>query len=274
MPGEELVITAGVGSFSKEAKPTILIDGVVVPVGDDGRAVYKTNVGTDAGEQFKKVKFTILTPAGKTITKEEIIKYNIGTPTGIIVSTDKTRVFYQGVPNPISVNSGTGTGLKKISFSVSGAGAEIPTEVSTGSYIVKFTQTGVAVVTVSDGKQTQNIKIPVKPVPPPTAYVGDKKGGVMPLARFKAFGKLKVELNNFIFEGIEYNVQSFKLIAFGKGFEGGTETAKINGASLNSAEGASILRKCQGGTNIRIEDIVVKGPRGIENLDQIMFFSF
>jgi gliding motility-associated protein GldM len=39
LSGEELVITAGVGAFSSAAKPTISIDGVVIPVGADGSAV-------------------------------------------------------------------------------------------------------------------------------------------------------------------------------------------------------------------------------------------
>jgi hypothetical protein len=30
----------------------------------------------------------------------------VGTPSGLVVSTDKTRVFYKGLDNPLSVTGG------------------------------------------------------------------------------------------------------------------------------------------------------------------------
>jgi gliding motility-associated protein GldM len=46
MSGEELVITAGVGAFSSAAKPTISIDGAVLPIGPDGTASFKSVAGS------------------------------------------------------------------------------------------------------------------------------------------------------------------------------------------------------------------------------------
>src|SRR6476620_1160194 len=45
MPGQELVITAGVGAFSRAAKPSITIDGTGVGLNTEGVAEYKTTVG-------------------------------------------------------------------------------------------------------------------------------------------------------------------------------------------------------------------------------------
>ena len=45
MPGQELVITAGVGAFSKSARPSITVDGAGVALNAEGVAEYKTKVG-------------------------------------------------------------------------------------------------------------------------------------------------------------------------------------------------------------------------------------
>ena len=70
MSGEELVITAGVGAFSSAAKPTISIDGVVVPITADGSAVYKTIAGSTPGVNTKRVRISFLKPNGETAVVE------------------------------------------------------------------------------------------------------------------------------------------------------------------------------------------------------------
>src|ERR1700712_5493702 len=63
MPGEELVITAGVGAFSKAAKPSISVDGVGVALKPDGTAEYKATVGT-SGPATKRVHISFYKPDG------------------------------------------------------------------------------------------------------------------------------------------------------------------------------------------------------------------
>jgi gliding motility-associated protein GldM len=63
MPGEELVITAGVGAFSKAARPTISVDGVGVALKPDGTAEYKSTVST-SGSSTKRVHISFYKPDG------------------------------------------------------------------------------------------------------------------------------------------------------------------------------------------------------------------
>ena len=67
MPGQELVITAGVGAFSKAAKPTVTVDGSGVGLNTEGVAEYKTTVG-GPGTYTKTVNITFVKPDGTTAT--------------------------------------------------------------------------------------------------------------------------------------------------------------------------------------------------------------
>jgi hypothetical protein len=268
MSGEELVITAGVGAFSSAAKPTISIDGVVVPVGTDGSAVYKSVAGATPGVQSKRVAISFLKPNGETARVEKVVQFTVGTPSGLVVSTDKTRVFYKGMENPLSITGGGGG--EKINVTVEGAGSNVR-KVSSGQYIVTCAQTGVTVVTVNDGKQTQKLNIPVKRVPDPIAVVGGSAGGNMTAASFRKQGGVIAELRDFVFEGVKYNVLSYIVIATGKGFDEPV-IEEVSGPAF-SGGATALIRKCQPGTTVTIGEIKVLEPGGgTRKLDQTITF--
>jgi hypothetical protein len=54
------------------------------------------------------------------ITKDVDVKYTVGVPSGLVVSTDKTRVFYQNLQNELRVTGGSGD--EKVTVSVDGPG--------------------------------------------------------------------------------------------------------------------------------------------------------
>ncbi len=72
MPGDEIEVTAGVGSFSAAAKPTITINGAVTPLNADGAAVYKTTA-SGTGERSISVMIEFTKPDG---TKERVHQDN------------------------------------------------------------------------------------------------------------------------------------------------------------------------------------------------------
>ncbi|MEN9697174.1 MAG: gliding motility protein GldM [Bacteroidota bacterium] len=268
MSGEELVITAGVGAFSSAAKPTISIDGSVVPVTADGSAVYKTVAGNTPGENTKRVKISFLKPNGETAVVEKDVKYTVGTPSGLVVSTDKTRVFYKGLDNPLSITGGGGA--EKVNVTVEGAGATIR-KAGAGQYIINCTQLGQAVVNVNDGKNAQKIVIPVKRVPDPIAVIGGKAGGNMQANVFRVQSGVIADLRDFVFDGIKFNVVSFVLVATGKGFDEPT-SVEVNGPAFTGAA-KNLLKNCQPGTTVIIGDIKVTEPGGgTRKLDQTITF--
>ncbi|MBV9987245.1 MAG: gliding motility protein GldM [Chitinophagaceae bacterium] len=269
MPGEQLVITAGVGAFSKAARPTISVDGANVPLKPDGSAEYTTTVN-GSGSNTKKVVISFYKPDGTVARVEKEVKYTVGVPSGLVVSTDKTRVFYQDLPNQLSVTGGGGD--EKITLNVEGPGITTNKQ-GAGQYIVNCPNLGVAVVNASDGKNSQKITIPIKRVPNPQAAVGGKYGGPIQANQFRVQKGVAAELKDFVFEGVKYDVVSYTAVFTGKGFEQeGVAVAEVQGAYFN-AEAQGYLRRCQPGTIVVIDEIKVKGPGGTRQLDQNLSFT-
>lgn len=268
MPGEQLVITAGIGAFSKAAKPTVSIDGALVPLKEDGSAEYKLTTGA-SGSFTKKVHISYLKPDGTTASVEKDVKYTVGVPSGLVVSTDKTRVFYQGLDNPLSITGGGGD--EKVSVNVEGNGVS-SRKAGPGQYIVNCNNTGSAMVTASDGKSNQKITIPIKRVPNPLATVGGKAGGPIGANVFRVQKGVAAELRDFVFEGVRYDVISFTLFCTGKGFEDNPGIAEVTGPYF-SAEAQGLIRRCQAGTTVVIDEIKVNGPGGTRVLDQNISFT-
>jgi gliding motility-associated protein GldM len=269
MPGEELVITAGIGAFSKNAKPTVTVDGAAAPLTPEGLAEYKTRVST-SGSFTKKVLITYHKPDGTVATVPKEIKYTVGVPSGLVVSTDKTRVFYQGLDNPLNVTGGGGD--EKVSVTVDGPGVTSK-KVGPGQYIITADQLGSATVTANDGKNNQKVTIPIKRVPDPIAKVGGKGGGPIPANAFRVQKGVAADLQDFVFEGVKYDVVSYTFVCTGKGFEeSGMVYTEVSGAYFN-AEALQFMKRAQPGTIVVIDEIKVRGPGGIRKLDQNISFT-
>lgn len=269
MPGEELVITAGIGAFSKAAKPIITVDGANVVVKEDGTAEYKTVV-SNSGSFSKKVRVTYTRPDGKPDFVDKEVKYTVGVPSGLVVSTDKTRVFYQGLANPLTVTGGSGD--EKVNVSVQGPGVT-SSKTGPGAYTINCENLGNAIVTATDGKNTQKITIPIKRVPSPTAKVGGQTGGPIGANVFRVQKGVAAEMIDFVFEGVKYDVVSFTLVCTGKGFEeSGLGYTEVSGPYF-SAEAQALIKRCQAGSTVIIDDIKVKGPGGTRKLDQNISFT-
>jgi len=200
-------------------------------------------------------------------TNAQIINNNDSSQANkFVISTDKTRVFYKGLQNPLSISNCGGD----INIIVEGAGANFR-KIGTGQYIVTCTQTGVTIVTMSDGTKTEQLKIPVKRVPDPIAIVGGSAGGNMTLANFRSQDRVVAELRDFIFEGVKFNVLSYIIIAMGKGFEE-PDFAEVNGSAF-SGGATALITKCQAGTTVTIAEIKVSEPGGgTRKLDQTITF--
>jgi gliding motility-associated protein GldM len=265
MPDEEIVINAGVGAFSSAAKPSVTVDGSGTQALPDGSYEYKFKAPTAAGEYTKKVRVSFVKPDGTTATVDKDIKYTVGQLAGLTVSTDATRVFYSGgLSNPLSV-TGAG-GSEKIQLSVDGPGITVE-KLSGGNYAIKCTQPGTAIVKATDGKTTQEFKIPIKRVPDPVATVNGKQGGDMAAATFRAAGGVAAKLKDFIFEGYSFKVVSFAMYFTGTGFEEKNEVVEVNGNAFN-AEARKFMGRCASGTTVIIGAIKVADQIGnVRELD-------
>ena len=256
MPGQELTITGGVGAYSTAAKPNVTVDGSYVPLGTDGTALYKTTVG-GPGSYTKRVTITFKKPNGETGTLDKEIKYTVGSPTGASVSADATKIFYIGLKNPISVSGGT-KGDEATQVSIDNGNLA---KTGAGKYDVTVSSGTSSIITVTvDGKATP-FNFRVKPIPDPVAMVGRSKGGKISANEFKSQQGLRADLENFIFEGVKYNVISYTIYATGKGFTENPGIAQNSGAAF-TPEARRIIDRCVNGTTVTFDDIKAVGPDG------------
>jgi gliding motility-associated protein GldM len=256
MPGQELVITAGVGAFSKAAKPSITVDGSGVGLNAEGVAEYKTKVG-GPGTYSKTVNITYVKPDGSTATIPKKVEYTVGSPTGASVSADKVKVLYIGLENPLTITGGS-AGDEKTSASMTSGSLS---KVGAGKYIAKVTSPGTTTINVTvEGKSTP-FEFRVKRVPDPIAMIGQSSGGRIPVNAFKAQQGVRADLKDFIFEGVKFDIISYVVYATGAGF---AENAGIsqNGGAYFNGDSKRIIERCRPNSTVVIDEIKARGPDG------------
>ena len=173
MPGQELEITAGVGAFSKAAKPIITIGNSNAALGEDGAAHYKTTV-SDVGTKSIPVSITYTDQEGKQQTIKKTVEYTVGQANASI-ALPKMNVLYIGVDNP--VNIAASGGAEQLQVSISGGGGSITG--SRGNYIARVNSiTDECRISVSvDGKLAGAQNFRVRTIPDPVATVGGNMSG-------------------------------------------------------------------------------------------------
>lgn len=259
MPGEEMEITAGVGAYSKAAKPEISIGGSSLSVGPDGRASKKFNV-SGSGQQSTKVSVTYTKPDGTKDTKLFDVKYTVGTPGVAAVSPTKMNVFYYGLDNPITIGSPTGwdkTTVTGVGCTISGNGPS--------RTVRPASPTGTATIKVTSDKTTSDFPFRIFRVPPPTFVVGGKRSARMKVNEFTNQDFCRAELKDFLYD-LEYEITSAKVYFSGTGFKV-TESKDINSNSLAPIK--SLMKQCVVGSVVTFTNIKAKGPDGIKDLDDL-----
>jgi gliding motility-associated protein GldM len=259
---DEVVITAGLGAYNKDSKPVISIDGANVPLGPDGQAVYKL-IASSPGEYTKRVTISYVDPAtGKTETKSKDVKYSVGTSSGLAVSFDYTRVFYEGIENQLTINSGADAGKIKISFT----GGINANKVRDGVFQI-VPPTGSAgtttTMTVTDGKLTTTQNIKIKAVPDPLVQVGGKSYGTISKATLAGFTGAFTKMTDFIYDGPKdytQSVASFAVVFSGAGYP--TPVGIQNNSPYFNEAVLAQFKNCQSGTSILIGNISVSKPGG------------
>src|SRR6478735_4692779 len=265
MPGQELTITAGIGAYNADAKPKVTIDGVPVSINASGVAEYKMATG-GTGSYTKNVVISYFNQAtNKQEQKSYPLTYAVGSPTGASVSADAVKVFYVGLDNPISVSGGN-VGDEKVTVSMSNGAL---TKTSAGKYIVRPGKAGTpAVVTVNADGKSSTFDFNVKDVPDPVAKVGINKGGRIRVNDFGAPPGIRADPENFVFEGLEFNVTGYTIVLTGAGFPV-LQFRDVKGATFSSIE--DLIEKCKPGTTVTVDNIVAAGPGGTRYLPPIPF---
>ncbi len=250
MPGQELVVTAGVGAFNTAAKPVISIDGAGTPLNENGVAERKFNV-SGSGNKKVHVSISYTKPDGTTAQLNKDIDYTVGIPGGAAVMLDKMNVFYIGVDNPITISSGSGWDKTTVSMTggtITGSGS---------NRIVTVTAPGTATINVTADGKSSKFDFRVKVVPDPVFKVASGKPR-MTSVEFKNQQYCRAELEKFDFD-TRFSVVSATVYFSGAGFPNVAATS-ITGNNLTSL--SSFITRCQPGSNVTFDNIKVTGPGG------------
>lgn len=258
MPGQDIEITAGVGAFSKAAKPLISIGGQGASIDQDGAARIKV-AGGGVGSHSIPVHIVYTDQEGKQQVIDKKIDYTVGQANASI-ALDKMNVLYIGVDNPVSV-AASGGGDDKVQVTIAGGGGTY-TKVGPGKYNFRVnTVTDDAKITVSvDGKIAGVSQFRVRTIPPAGAYVGGLESGASPSAgQFVNQAGVSAGIKNFPFQ-LEYKVASFTISCDND--EGDIESIDVQG-NIWSARAASMIRKnIKAGRLVTVDNIKVLGPDG------------
>jgi len=253
MPGQEIEITAGVGAYSKAAQPQITIGGASQSIDADGRAVYKFNA-SGAGSHNVPVNVTYTKPDGTKESKTINVEYTVGTPGGAAVMLDKMNVFYIGVPNPVTISSGTGWDKTRVSMT----GGTLSPSGGPGKYEVRVANPGKATITVNADGKASTYDFRIKSIPDPIIKVGPSSGGRVQSVMFKNQQYVRADLENFDFEA-RFSVVSATVYFGGANFAN-VQQATITGGNLAGL--SAQLSKCIPGTQVIFDNVKVQGPDG------------
>ena len=249
MPGQEMVVTAGVGAFNAASKPTISIDGTTIALNENGVAEKKFNV-SGTGNKKVHVSISYTKPDGTVDRLEKDIDYTVGIPGGAAIMLDKMNVFYLGVDNPITISSGSGwdkTTVTPTNCNISGSGS---------NRIVTVSAIGTASITVSAEGKSSKFDFRVKRIPDPIIKVGGSGGGRMAAAAFRAQQFVSAVLEGFDFQA-NYSVTG-ATIYFNNPGDRNVKQVTITSGSLAPAK--SFMDALVPGSTVTFDNIRVVGP--------------
>jgi gliding motility-associated protein GldM len=253
MPGQELTVTAGVGAYSSTVKSNISINGTPVNL-VNGQGTYKTTV-SGAGDHTVQINGSFIGEDGKPVPIHQTVTYTVGTPGGAAVMLDKMNVFYIGVPNPVTISSGTGWDKTRVSM----AGGSLSPSGGPGKFIVKVSKLGKASISVNADGKVSSYDFRVKMIPDPVLMVGNSKGGRVQSVMFKNQNFARADLSGFDFDA-HFNIVSATVYFSGANF-GNVQSGQIHGGSLDGLRAQ--LQKCIPGTSVTFDNVKVQGPDGI-----------
>ena len=251
MPGQEMVVTAGVGAFNDAAKPVISIDGTTIALNENGVAEKKFNV-SGTGNRKVHVVITYTKPDGTPDRLEKDIDYTVGIPGGAAIMLDKMNVFYIGVENPITISSGSGwdkTSVTPSGCNISGTGS---------NRIVTVSAIGTASITVSAEGKSSKFDFRIKRIPDPIIKVGPSGGGKMQAVVFRSQQFVRADLENFDFLA-KFNVTG-ATIYFSNPGDRSVKQVSLTSGSLGPA--AAYMQTLVPGSTVIFDNIRVVGPDG------------
>lgn len=249
-------------AYNSKAQMVVTVNGRPIEV-VDGVGKYKVT-SASPGTQKYKVGIQVPKPnGGGSDNYETEAEYSVFAPQAAI-SADELNVVYVGLPNPISVSVG-GVDPKNVSVTVTGGGVSLRQN-KPGQYnaIIPTRNGNECMINVTaklpDGRTVSmgSKKFKVRNVPRPVFKAGSVGfSGPISLAAMKVQANAVAALDNFVYDGVKYDVLSYRFTCIGRRTNG-PKIQVVNGSSL--APIAAYLKMLGPGDLIQFDQIKVIGP--------------
>jgi gliding motility-associated protein GldM len=282
LSGETYVADIFVAAYSTTDTPSVIIkngidslrgigneiegDAGTVRINNAHNGVVKYEVKTGATGDFKFAGvIKIKDPSGSFKYHKFHSSYTVIRPTAT-VSADKMNVVYRGLKNPLSI-SAAGFTNEALNLTASGGGTLAKT--SSGHY--EFTpakggkeQSVTFKVSGKDGSgNTQSLggfEYRIKNLPSPAIRIAGTSEGSIAKAKLMLDPKLKAQLDNFLFEGVQYNVLSYEIFVTHP-TRGKIASANVKGSAF-PGDVIGAIRQAPAKTLIIVRNVWVDGPDG------------
>ncbi|MFN4313006.1 MAG: gliding motility protein GldM [Chitinophagaceae bacterium] len=270
MPGEEITINAGIGAFSKDAKPTIQIGNSTVPIGPEGFAEMKI-AGGGLGEHSVPVRISYFNQfTGKDEIVERTVKYKVGQANASI-ALDEMNVLYIGYDNKVSI-AASGGGDDRVTATITGGGGQL-IKTGSGKYIARVNTVSddVKITVAVDGKVAGVSQFRVRTIPQPVGTVGGYASGEnVPAGAFKAQSGVGAYIKDFPLN-LKYEVVSFTITA-DDAATGDILEENVTG-NLWSPRAQNIVRNLKAGGLVTIDNLRAKGPDNrVQKLPSLVYY--
>ncbi|MBP6455102.1 MAG: gliding motility protein GldM [Chitinophagaceae bacterium] len=271
LPGQKYKATMMLGAYNKKQQNlTITVNGQSIPV-RDGIATYEATA-TSIGEKPLTIgaSYVDLNTGARVNVTPVKTSYFVGEPQAS-VSLDKMNVFYQGVPNPITISA---SGIPAGNLDIKAGDGISLKNVGNGKYEVMASKTGTSSITLvgklHDGstKTFGPFTYRLKRLPKPNPEIANSQDGGSMMAN-----KLKSQIGIFArppegFEfDVKYNVTSFEIYYLPKNGEpkiANSKNAYLTGPNADPTV-SNIMKSLRVGDRIWFENIKAIGPDGVNN---------
>jgi len=249
-------------AYNSKAQMIVTVNGRLIEV-VDGVGKYKVTSASPGTQKFK-VGIQVPKPnGGGSDNYETEAEYSVFAPQAAI-SADELNVVYVGLANPISVSVG-GVDPKNVSVTVTGGGVSLrPSKSGLYNAIIPTRIGNECMINVTaklpDGRTVSmgSKKFKVRNVPRPVFKAGSVGfSGPISLAAMKVQANAVAALDNFVYDGVKYDVLSYRFTCIGRRTNG-PKIQVVNGSSLEPI--AAYLKMLGPGDLIQFDQIKVIGP--------------
>lgn len=181
----------------------------------------------------------------------------------VSVAVDKMNVLYIGVDNPLTIAV---AGISSEEVIVESKDLQL-VDLGNGHYNAIAKTPGQALVTVTTGGISEQVRFRVKRIPDPVAKVGNSSGGSLSVGALQNAKSLDAIMYGFDFDA-QCKIQSFNLVFVPKK---GDPTEVMNRGGLFNGRVLDIMGRIKSGDVLYFEEVKSKcpgdvGPRVINSL--------